>query len=289
MIYENLNKLQDHQSLLKGYFWCPKYKREELKQSLDKLHQMSNFNGVVVKKIRTNETRPTCFKPNEFMYPFQEIVNTYGVPRYKEVNPAYFTTISFPFLFGLMYGDIGHGFCIFLGALYIIMYSSRLPKSLNLLVKVRYLVLLMGIFATYCGLIYNDFLGVMTNFNQTCWDENLKRKAGCVPSYGMDRVWGKTDQKIAFMNSFKMKLSIIVAVTHMSVGILMRGVNNLYFGDWVGLVFEFLPQITFFMCTFGYMCVCIVVKWLSNWSNRQPPNIITLFINLVSSVRELIF
>jgi V-type H+-transporting ATPase subunit a len=59
---------------------------------------------------------PTCFKLNSFTAPFQEVVSTYGVPQYKEVNPSYFTIITFPFLFGIMFGDVGHGsFFLILG------------------------------------------------------------------------------------------------------------------------------------------------------------------------------
>lgn len=50
---------------------------------------------------------PTYFKTTKFTEAYQSIVDTYGVPRYKEVNPGLFTLISFPFLFGVMYGDIG--------------------------------------------------------------------------------------------------------------------------------------------------------------------------------------
>ena len=32
----------------------------------------------------------------------------YGVPRYKEANPMIFTIVTFPFLFGVMFGDVGH-------------------------------------------------------------------------------------------------------------------------------------------------------------------------------------
>lgn len=52
---------------------------------------------------------PTYIKSNEFSYVFQEIVNTYGIPMYKEINPAVFAMVTFPFLFGVMFGDIGHG------------------------------------------------------------------------------------------------------------------------------------------------------------------------------------
>lgn len=47
-------------------------------------------------------------------------MDTYGVPRYKEANPALFTAATFPFLYGIMYGDMGHGTFILLGGLYLI-------------------------------------------------------------------------------------------------------------------------------------------------------------------------
>lgn len=54
------------------------------------------------------------------LFLMQEFVDTYGVPRYKEANPALFTAASFPFLYGIMYGDIGHGTVIFFLGLYLI-------------------------------------------------------------------------------------------------------------------------------------------------------------------------
>jgi vacuolar-type H+-ATPase subunit I/STV1 len=46
-------------------------------------------------------TPPTYFETNAFTWAFQEFVDTYGVPRYREANPALFTAATFPFLFAV--------------------------------------------------------------------------------------------------------------------------------------------------------------------------------------------
>ena len=89
------------------------------------------------------------------------------------------------------------------------------------------------------------------------------------------------ENEINFMNSFKMKLAIIIGVTHMTLGIILKGINAIYFGSVVDFLFEFIPQLLFMTCTFGYMCFCIIVKWLTDWSTKQPPQIINVFIEFV--------
>jgi V-type H+-transporting ATPase subunit a len=52
---------------------------------------------------------PTFIRTNQFTDVWQCVINTYGVPRYQEANPALFACVTFPFIFGMMYGDVGHG------------------------------------------------------------------------------------------------------------------------------------------------------------------------------------
>lgn len=120
IIHDTLNKLVPIDSLIHGFFWC-NLNNDALQEKIDVIQSTSRLPGLQVREI-TDENQsiskklipPTHIKSNEFVEAFQQIVNTYGVPAYQEVNPTYFTIISFPFLFGVMFGDIGHGLLLFL-------------------------------------------------------------------------------------------------------------------------------------------------------------------------------
>lgn len=71
---------------------------------------------------------PTWFNLNDFTAPFQLITDTYGIPNYKEVNPTYFGIITFPFEFGVMFGDIGHGGMILLTSLFLIFFPDLVTR-----------------------------------------------------------------------------------------------------------------------------------------------------------------
>lgn len=67
----------------------------------------------------------------------------------------------------------------------------------------------------------------------------------------------------------------------MSLGILMKGANNLYNSDMLGFVGEFIPQIILMLALFGWMDLLIILKWLTPWQHgvydttNEAPSIIS--------------
>jgi len=149
-VYNNLNKLMSKKALFQGYFWSTSFTNDILKR-LD-------FEGQSISEIELedcynhNIPPPTHFRTNEFLKPFQDIVDTYGIPNYKEANPTVFAIISFPFLFGVMFGDIGHGGMLFAFGAFLCLFAERLKgTALQTMVDIRYMIVLLGFFATFCG------------------------------------------------------------------------------------------------------------------------------------------
>ena len=80
----------------------------------------------------------------------------------------------FPFLFGVMFGDIMHGGILFLIGLYLIKNYNSIKKSaeengFGVILELRFLFALMGFFAFFAGWIYNDFASIPINIFGSCF------------------------------------------------------------------------------------------------------------------------
>ena len=294
-INKELSKFQINNRILTALAWVPTELKSSFKNEVNQLKrefEIIKADIIDIDISNQKQSPPTYYKLNDLTKPPQLIVDTYGIPRYKEVNPALFTISTFPYLFGVMFGDVGHGLILFMVGLFLIRFYDQLKiRGLGSLLTFRYLLTMMGFFSFFCGLVYNDFLGIPLKLFSTCYkrvDKTFQRiDESCTYTLGFDSVWYMATEEVGFMNSFKMKLSIIVGVVHMTVGIFMKGANSIYFSNYKDFIFEFIPQLLFLSTTFGYMCVTIIIKWLKNWGNGEfAPSIISIFINLGSTSPE---
>ena len=301
LIYTNLGKCILRENFVDGRVWIPQNKLDLIEQTLNNLFKdKENKINASLTDIENepNINPPTLIITNEFTSVPQMIVDTYGTPRYKEINPGYFTIITFPFLFGVMFGDIGHSLFLLCLSIYLFIQNKSLSKSSNSMVQVlaqsRYFILLMGFFALYCGLLYNDFLSVPIYFS-SCYNkfgksgEYLDKKKDCKYKFGVDPVWIISNNELTFVNSLKMKFSVIIGVFQMSMGIVLKGLNAIYDKNLVDCLFVFIPQLIFMLILFGYMDALIFLKWSVNYDNEEDtaPDIKSYLMNIVLKFGEL--
>ena len=95
-------------------------------------------------------TPPTKLKNNRFIRPFEMFVRMYGLPAYNEFDPTLFLTITYAFIFGIMFGDLGQGLCLFIGGL--VLYKV---KKLDL----AGIICAAGFFSCVFGALFGSFFG----------------------------------------------------------------------------------------------------------------------------------
>lgn len=291
--------------------WCATRDLPTVQQALQDSSSEAGVSAVV-HRIPCRDMPPTLVRTNRFTASFQGIVDAYGVGRYQEVNPAPYTIITFPFLFAVMFGDVGHGLLMFLFALAMVLAENRpaVKTAQNEIWRTffggRYLLLLMGLFSVYTGFIYNECFSRATAIfpsgwsvaamaNQSGWSDTFLAEhplltldpnvtgvfLGPYP-FGIDPVWSLAVNHLSFLNSFKMKMSVILGVTHMTFGVVLGVFNHMHFGQWHRLLLETVPELVFLLALFGYLVFLIVYKWLrfTAADAASAPSVLLHFINM---------
>ncbi|KAH8428203.1 H(+)-transporting V0 sector ATPase subunit a [Aspergillus melleus] len=297
-VYDTLNRFSYDQArkTLIAEAWCPTSSLPLIKSTLQDVNDRAGLSvPTIVNQIRTNKTPPTYVRTNKFTEAFQTIVNAYGIPKYTEANPGLYTVVTFPFMFAVMFGDFGHGTLMTLCASAMIFWERKLLKAkLDELTYMafygRYIMLMMGLFSMYTGIIYNDiFSKAFTIFSsQWQWPDNIEKghsyEATLKDDYrfpiGLDWNWHEAENSLLFTNSMKMKMSIILGWAHMTYALCLQYNNARHFKSKVDVIGNFIPSMLFFQSIFGYLVLTIVYKWFVDWGARgqSPPGLLNMLI-----------
>ncbi|XP_023847788.1 V-type proton ATPase 116 kDa subunit a 3 [Salvelinus sp. IW2-2015] len=293
--------------------WCPVSKLPELQSALREGGRKSGSGmDSFYNRLPCSTPPPTLFPTNSFTAGFQSIVEAYGVASYREVNPAVYTIITFPFLFAVMFGDVGHGLLMFLAALWMVL-EEKDPKLRNntneiwrMMFGGRYLILLMGLFSVYTGAIYNECFSrglspfssgwhVRPMFESGEWSTTTLKEnnflsldpnitgvfTGPYP-FGIDPIWGLSNNHLTFLNSYKMKMSVIIGVIHMTFGVCLSFFNYKHFNQLSSVFLVLIPELFFMLCLFGYLVFMVIFKWLAfdTAHSNSAPSILIHFIDM---------
>ncbi|XP_038941729.1 V-type proton ATPase 116 kDa subunit a 1 isoform X9 [Rattus norvegicus] len=314
-IYHTLNlcNIDVTQKCLIAEVWCPVTDLDSIQFALRRGTEHSGSTvPSILNRMQTNQTPPTYNKTNKFTHGFQNIVDAYGIGTYREINPAPYTVITFPFLFAVMFGDFGHGILMTLFAVWMVLRESRILSQKNenemfsMVFSGRYIILLMGLFSIYTGLIYNDCFSKSLNIFGSSWSVRPMFTIGnwteetllgssvlqlnpAIPGvfggpypFGIDPIWNIATNKLTFLNSFKMKMSVILGIIHMLFGVSLSLFNHIYFKKPLNIYFGFIPEIIFMSSLFGYLVILIFYKWTAYdaHSSRNAPSLLIHFINM---------
>ncbi|KAB1266681.1 V-type proton ATPase 116 kDa subunit a isoform 1 [Camelus dromedarius] len=187
-----------------------------------------------------------------------------------------------------------------------IQFALRRGTMFSTVFSGRYIILLMGVFSIYTGLIYNDCFSKSLNIFGSSWsvrpmftiynwtEDTLRGNpvlqlnpavdgvfGGPYP-FGIDPIWNIATNKLTFLNSFKMKMSVILGIIHMLFGVSLSLFNHTYFKKPLNIYFGFIPEVIFMTSLFGYLVILIFYKWTAYdaYTSEKAPSLLIHFINM---------
>ena len=161
-------------------------------------------------KIR-KET-PTMMKHGRLTRPFETLTRMYGTPSYSEIDPTPFLFITFPLLFGIMFGDIGHGLVLVIAGLI----GTRVFKTRGGdIYNFSWIVFWCGLWAMLGGTLYGEFFG-----SEEILGFHLQPISIPIPFLGSFTFY---DPLSNVMNIFV--LTLVIGVLHINLGWILQMVN----------------------------------------------------------------
>ncbi len=163
--------------------WVPEYRAEELTKGV--AGACHGEASVVVEEAGSSQSQehseskteehsdssaneaskpPTLVNVPSWFQPLQSIINNFGIPAYNELNPLPLMIISYPLIFGLMFGDFGQGPLFILFGLVFLRLKRKGGKIPGgdigqLIVGGAELMIILGIGITIFGFVFGDFFG----------------------------------------------------------------------------------------------------------------------------------
>ncbi len=93
---------------------------------------------------------PTKLSNPKIFKPFEMYVKMYGLPSYNEMDPTWLVAVTYAFIFGAMFGDVGQGLCLTIGG-FLLYHFKKMDLA--------GIVGTAGIFSTFFGFMFGSLFG----------------------------------------------------------------------------------------------------------------------------------
>lgn len=165
---------------------------------------------------------PTKLRNPKLLKPFEMFTKMYGMPAYNEMDPTIFIAITYTFIFGAMFGDVGQGLVLVLGGA--LLYKF---KKMNLAA----IISCAGVFSTIFGVLFGSVFG-FENLIPALW-LHPKSSTVAVP------VVGELNTVFVVAIGFGMGLILLTMVFHIINAAKEKNWESLFFdtNGVAGLVF----------------------------------------------------
>ena len=200
--------------------WLPEDDVEPMEKRLaEEFGNKVILSVIDIREEHEEEETPVELKNSPFVRYFEVIYMLSKYPKYGTVDPTIIFAVFFPFLFGLMVGDMGYGLVIMvLGWL-----VHRKWKEKPLANMAGYIMTIGGAWAIFFGALYFEFFG-----------DWLARWAGIMNAEGeITHYWiGNSNTIIRYpldrLEGFTLMFGIVIVIgfVHMGIGLILGIVNG---------------------------------------------------------------
>jgi V/A-type H+-transporting ATPase subunit I len=158
----------------------------------------------------TEEQIPVLLRHSRLLRPFEMLVATYGLPNYRELEPTLFVALSYLVMFGLMFGDVGHGAVLAVcGLIALLVGRSEKVRDVGLL------LLFGGSSSIISGVVYGSYFGIEVFKKYALWHDPLEGDP-------MRLMYG----------------AIGIGITMISLGLILNVINRFRRGDVIGAILD---------------------------------------------------
>lgn len=196
--------------------WVPK---PQLKKVVEEIKNITQGKCVIEEEPPSSEDIvPTVIKPvPRFFEAFEKLTFSLGYPRPEEVNPVLLMAVTFPFLFGIMFADVGQGTILLAVGLIILYFRgkvdiNRIGDIMRYFIVAGGLFVLCGISAIIFGFLFGEFFGPSGVLHPI-----LLAEIGPFQIGGFDPMHEPLSM---------LRFAILIGVIMLSLGLVVRVVNN---------------------------------------------------------------